>query len=89
MAVGLREMDGIDAARDVMQSMPLPIVRLSSHYDTLIESQQEGRCDGLSSPDSPIRCVQAMRSSYREFPSLCRPSATSVVTAERLESRQA
>jgi two-component system, response regulator PdtaR len=33
MAVGLCDMDGIDAARGLMQSKPLPIVLLTSHYD--------------------------------------------------------
>lgn len=33
MAVGLGDMDGIDAARDLMESRPLPIVLLTSHYD--------------------------------------------------------
>jgi response regulator NasT len=33
MAVGLADVDGIEAARDVMQSQPLPIVLLTSHYD--------------------------------------------------------
>ena len=33
MAVGLRDMDGIDVARDLMESKPLPIVLLTSHYD--------------------------------------------------------
>ena len=33
MAVGLRDCDGIDAARDLMQTKPLPIVLVTSHYD--------------------------------------------------------
>jgi len=34
MAVGLPDIDGIEAARDVMQSQPVPIVLITSHYDT-------------------------------------------------------
>jgi response regulator NasT len=33
MAVGLGDTDGIDAARDLMQTRPLPIVLVTSHYD--------------------------------------------------------
>lgn len=34
MAVGLRDMDGISAAQRIMEENPLPIVLLTSHYDT-------------------------------------------------------
>jgi DNA-binding NarL/FixJ family response regulator len=33
MAVGLADMDGIRAARMMMEEHPLPIVLLTSHYD--------------------------------------------------------
>jgi CheY-like chemotaxis protein len=32
MAVGLPDMDGIEAARDMMLAQPLPIVLITSHY---------------------------------------------------------
>ena len=35
MAVGLTDCDGIDAAREIMQDGPVPIVLISSHYDAL------------------------------------------------------
>ena len=34
MAVGLPDMDGISAAQRIMEENPLPIVLLTSHYDT-------------------------------------------------------
>ena len=34
MAVGLSDMDGISAAQRIMEENPLPIVLLTSHYDT-------------------------------------------------------
>jgi len=34
MAVGLPDMDGISAARKIMEENPLPIVLLISHYET-------------------------------------------------------
>ena len=33
MAVGLPDLDGVSAARKIMQATPLPIVLLTSHYD--------------------------------------------------------
>ena len=33
MAVGLSDMDGISAAREIMEEDPLPIVLLTSHYE--------------------------------------------------------
>lgn len=34
MAVGLADLDGIEAAREIMKNDPLPIVLITSHYDT-------------------------------------------------------
>jgi two-component system, response regulator PdtaR len=34
MAVGLSDLDGIRAARKIMQAKPVPIILVSSHYDT-------------------------------------------------------
>lgn len=34
MAVGLADMDGISAAQEIMEEDPLPIVLLTSHYET-------------------------------------------------------
>ena len=33
MAVGLADLDGIEAAREIMQTRPLPIVLITSHAD--------------------------------------------------------
>ena len=35
MAVGLADMDGIRAARRIMQSYPLPVILLTSHFDAV------------------------------------------------------
>jgi response regulator NasT len=35
MAVGLADLDGIRAARRIMQSRPVPVILVSSHYDTV------------------------------------------------------
>ena len=34
MAVGLSDLDGIRAARKIMQAKPVPVILVSSHYDT-------------------------------------------------------
>lgn len=34
MAVGLADLDGIRAARKIMQTRPVPVILVSSHYDT-------------------------------------------------------
>ena len=34
MAVGLADLDGIRAARRIMQAKPIPVILVSSHYDT-------------------------------------------------------
>jgi response regulator NasT len=34
IAVGLADLDGIRAARRIMQSRPVPVILVSSHYDT-------------------------------------------------------
>jgi chemotaxis response regulator CheB len=33
MAVGLSDLDGIRAARKIMQAKPVPVILVSSHYD--------------------------------------------------------
>ena len=48
MAVGLCDIDGIEAARDLMQTHPLPIVLVTSHYDATTWSGPAFRDDGLS-----------------------------------------
>ena len=52
MAVGLHDMDGIEAARQVMQLQPLPIVLLTSHYDaaTVERAKQAGVMGYLVKP---------------------------------------
>jgi DNA-binding NarL/FixJ family response regulator len=34
MAVGLSDLDGTRVARKIMQSRPVPVILVSSHYDT-------------------------------------------------------
>jgi AmiR/NasT family two-component response regulator len=52
MAVGLPDMDGIEAAREVMQLQPLPIILLTSHCDaaTVERAKQAGVMGYLVKP---------------------------------------
>ena len=44
MAVGLPDVDGIQAARNIMRAKPVPIVLITSHYDaTTVERATKPR----------------------------------------------
>ncbi|MGH7773445.1 MAG: ANTAR domain-containing response regulator [Candidatus Binatia bacterium] len=45
MAVGLSDVDGISAAREIMEANPLPIILLTSHYDT--ETIERAKATGV------------------------------------------
>jgi CheY-like chemotaxis protein len=57
MAVGLRDMDGIEAAREMMRAQPLPIVLITSHYDaaTIERAKQAGVMGYLVKPLNKIK----------------------------------
>ena len=52
MAVGLADLDGIRAARQIMQAHPLPVILLTSHYDaaTIERATQAGVMGYLVKP---------------------------------------
>jgi DNA-binding NarL/FixJ family response regulator len=47
MAVGLPDVDGIQAARNIMRAKPVPIVLITSHYDatTVERAKKSGAMD--------------------------------------------
>jgi len=56
MAVGLPEVDGIETSRDVLQAHPLPIVLITSHYDsTTIERAKRAGVMGYLDLVKPLR----------------------------------
>ncbi|HWP23605.1 MAG TPA: ANTAR domain-containing protein [Candidatus Binatia bacterium] len=59
MAVGLSDMDGIDATRRLMRLQPLPVVLTSSHYDaaTVERAKQAGAMAFLV---KPLRAAEVM-----------------------------
>ena len=72
MAIGLPDLDGIRAARKVMQAKPVPIVLLSSHYDaeTIERAKRAGVMGYLIKPlraDELLPAVELAVSHFQEF----------------------
>jgi len=69
MAVGLPDMDGIEAARQVMQVQPLPIVLLTSHHDsvTVERAKQAGVMGYLVKPLRPAELTPRLSLRSRDF----------------------
>lgn len=77
MAVGLRDMDGISAARNIMEERPLPIVLLTSHYDvaTIERAKGAGVMAYLVKPlreEELLPTIELSISRFAEFVSLRR-----------------
>ncbi len=75
MAVGLSDLDGIRAARKIMEANPLPIVLLTSHYDaaTIERAKGTGVMAYLIKPLREKELVPAIElaiSRFQEFISL-------------------
>ena len=75
MAVGLVDLDGIDAAREIMQSDPLPIVLVTSHADpsTVARATHAGVMSYLVKPlrvEELAPAIELAVSRFREFVSL-------------------
>src|SRR5438093_10216493 len=75
MAVGLRDMDGISAAKKIMEENPAPIVLLSSHHDpeTIEGAKDAGVMAYLVKPlreEELLPTVELAISRFDEFRSL-------------------
>ena len=75
MAVGLADLDGIEAAREIMQTRPLPIVLITSHADpsTVARATQAGVMSYLVKPlrvEELAPAIELAVSRFREFVSL-------------------
>ena len=75
MAVGLADLDGIEAARQIMQSCPLPIVLVTSHADagTVARASQSGVMSYLVKPlrvEELAPAIELAVSRFREYVSL-------------------
>ncbi len=75
MAVGLPDLDGIRAARKIMQANPLPIVLVTSHYDaaTIERAKRAGVMGYLIKPlreGELLPAIELAISHFQEFVAL-------------------
>jgi AmiR/NasT family two-component response regulator len=90
MAVGLGDVDGIEAARDLMRSKPLPIVVITSHYDaaTVERAKQAGIMAYLAKPlrnEELTPAIELAISRFEDFTSLRQENSA---LKENLEGRK-
>ncbi len=87
MAVGLADLDGIEAAREIMQSSPLPIVLITSHADasTVARASHAGVMSCLVKPLRATELAPAIElavSRFRDFTALQEEIAALKLTLE-------
>ncbi len=75
MAVGLADVDGIEAARNVMQAKPVPIILITIHYDssTIQRATKSGAMGYLIKPlrnGELTPAIELALSRFRDFVSL-------------------
>lgn len=90
MAVGLADLDGLEAARDLMRSKPLPIVVVTSHYDaaTVERAKQAGIMAYLAKPlrsEEVKPAIELAVSRFQDFASLREENSA---LKENLEARK-
>jgi response regulator NasT len=90
MAVGLPDIDGIEAARDVMQSQPVPIVLITSHYDTATveRAKMAGIMGYLVKPLRPPELSPAIELAITLFQDFVSLRAENSTLKETLEARK-
>ena len=90
MAVGLPDVDGIQAARNIMRTKPVPIVLITSHYDatTVERATKSGAMGYLIKPvrDREVTpTIELAISRFQDFVSLQQENET---LKENLEGRK-
>lgn len=90
MAVGLGDTDGIDAARDLMQTKPLPIVLVTSHYDasTVERAKQAGIMGYLVKPLRDAELTPAIEMAVTRFQDYVSLRQENSALKENLEARK-
>jgi response regulator NasT len=90
MAVGLPDMDGIDAARDVMRAQPLPIVLVTSHFDgkTVERAKSAGVRGYLVKPLRAVELSPAIELAITHFRDFASLRAENTTLKETLEGRK-
>ena len=90
MAVGLGDIDGIDAARNLMQTKPLPIVLVTSHYDmtTVERAKQAGIMAYLVKPLRDEELTPAIELAITRFQDYVSLRQENSALKENLEARK-
>ena len=87
MAVGLSDLDGIRAARKIMQAKPVPVILVSSHYDaeTIERAKRAGVMGYLLKPlrdGELLPAIEIAVSHFQEFVALQRENENLKKTLE-------
>ena len=90
MAVGLADVDGIEAARDILWSTPLPIILLTSHFDsaTVERAKQVGVMAYLVKPLRAEELSPAIELAISRFKELSLLQEENSTLKENLEARK-
>lgn len=90
MAVGLPDLDGIEAARDVMLAQPLPIVLVTSHFDsaTVERAKSAGIRGYLVKPLRAAELSPAIELAIAQFRDFVSLRAENSTLKETLEARK-
>jgi two-component system, response regulator PdtaR len=90
MAVGLADIDGIEAARDVILAQPLPIVLVTSHFDsgTVERAKSAGIRGYLIKPLRAAELSQAIELAIAQFRDFVSLRAENSTLKETLEARK-
>jgi response regulator NasT len=90
MAVGLPDVDGIDAARDVMRAQPMPIVLVTSHFDskTVERAKTAGVRGYLVKPLRAAELSPAIELAIAQFRDFVSLSAENATLKETLAARK-
>jgi response regulator NasT len=90
MAVGLGDSDGIEAARDLMKLRPLPIVVITSHYDTATveRAKQAGIMAYLAKPLRNEELTPAIELAITRFHDFVSLREENSALKENLEGRK-
>jgi len=90
LAVGLPDGDGVDAARQVMSTMPCPIVLLTSHTDTTVAARavEAGVLGFLVKPLRPEELGPALDVAVSRFRDLEAVRRENEALKQKLEARK-
>ena len=90
MAVGLPDVDGIQAARNIMRAKPVPIVLITSHYDatTVERATKSGAMGYLIKPLRDRRSDSTIELTISRFRDLVSLQEENEALKENLEGRK-